>query len=70
MLFPCKYEKSDAWPVYKFLMASEESIYVAAVVEAAGTMGQAVLHLGFYYCLSTSPTNLSELEAASVMPNL
>lgn len=51
-------------------MASEERIYVPAVVESAGSMGQAVLHLAFYYCLPTSPTSMCQLEAASVIPDL
>lgn len=41
--------------MYKFLMASEEGVYVPAVMESAGTMGQAVLHLAFiisYICFS------------------
>lgn len=70
MLFSSKYENSDACPVYKFLLASEEGIYVPAVAESVGTMSQAVLHLAFYYCLPTSPTNLSHLEAASVVLNV
>lgn len=70
MLFPFQYENSGVCPLYKFLMASEEGIYVPAVMESARTMGQAVLHLAFYYCLATSPTNLPQLEASSVIPHL
>lgn len=50
--------------MYKFLMASEEDDCVPALMESAGAMTEAVLHLTFYYCLPTAYTSLSQLEAA------
>lgn len=69
MDFPWEYENSSICPMYKFLVASEEGDCIPALMESAGAMTEAVLHLAFYYCLPTSYTSLSQLEAASVMPN-
>lgn len=39
MIFPCKYENSSLHPMYKFLMASEDDVFIPEGMESAGTMG-------------------------------
>lgn len=62
MNFPWEYDNSSIFAMYKFLMASEEDDCVPALMESAGAMTEAVLHLAFYYCLPTAFTSLSQLR--------
>lgn len=69
MLLSCKYEHSEACPLYKFLMAIEAFTFLQS-----WNLQEPCVKLCFIWLLLlviyTSLTDLSQLEAASVIPDL